>query len=198
MKEFWNERYSEKDYVYGEKPNAFFAGQLDKMTAGNIILPCEGEGRNAVYAATLGWNAKAFDSSEAGKIKALLLADKKRVNIDYSIEDANAINYPDNSADAVAFIFAHFPPSTRKGIHQKAIKWLKKGGKIILEAFNPLQLQNSSGGPKELSMLYTAEMLKGDFAALKIELLQTQRSVLTEGKYHQGAADLIQFVGIKV
>lgn len=56
--------------------------------------------------------AKAFDSSEAGKIKALLLADKKRVNIDYSIEDANAINYPDNSADVVAFIFAHFPPST--------------------------------------------------------------------------------------
>ena len=198
MKEFWNERYSVKDYVYGEKPNTFFAAQLDKMTAGSIILPCEGEGRNAVYAATLGWKVKAFDTSEAGKIKALLLADKKRVNIDYSIEDANAINYPDNSADAVAFIFAHFPPSTRKGIHQKAIKWLKKGGKIILEAFNPLQLQNSSGGPKELSMLYTAEMLKGDFATLKIELLQTQQSVLSEGKYHEGAADIIQFVGIKI
>lgn len=77
MSQFWNERYSQAEYVYGETPNVFFAAQLDKLSAGTIILPCEGEGRNAVYAASQGWEVKAFDASEAGQKKALLLAEKK-------------------------------------------------------------------------------------------------------------------------
>jgi hypothetical protein len=66
MSNTWNERYSKTEYVYGEIPNVFFAAQLGTLQPGNIILPCEGEGRNAVYAASQGWNVEAFDSSEAG------------------------------------------------------------------------------------------------------------------------------------
>ena len=195
---FWNERYSEKEYVYGETPNAFFATQLNALQPGTIILPCEGEGRNAVYAAAKGWKVNAFDSSEAGKIKALQLADKRNVVINYAINDATVINYPENSADVVAFIYAHFPLAIRQQIHRKAIQWLKPDGKIIIEAFNPDQLKNNSGGPKELSMLYTEEILKDDFKELQIELLQTLQTTLNEGKYHKGVADIIRFVGIKM
>jgi len=197
MKNFWNERYSEKVYAYGEEPNMFFAEQIIKLFAGKMFLPAEGEGRNAVYAASLGWEVSAFDTSDAGKSKALLLADKKGVTIDYKVDDAVSIFYPDNSADVVAFIFAHFPPSVRKQIHQKAIQWLKPGGKIILEAFNPNQLNNQSGGPKELSMLYTEEIIRNDFEGLDIEILKSVRTRLNEGKYHEGIADVIQFVGTK-
>jgi cyclopropane fatty-acyl-phospholipid synthase-like methyltransferase len=198
MNNFWNERYSEKEYVYGEEPNVFFAEQLEQLQPGNIILPCEGEGRNAVYAATRGWKVNAFDASEAGKSKALKLANKKGVTIDYTIEDAGTVTYPENSADVVAFIFAHFPPATRKQIHQKAISWLKPSGRIIIEAFNTQQLQNNSGGPKELSLLYTENMVKEDFEGLKIAFIQTLQTTLKEGKYHEGKADVIQFAGIKI
>ena len=197
-KNFWNERYSEKEYVYGEEPNVFFAEQVKNIKPGKIILPCEGEGRNAVYAASLGWEVNAFDSSEAGKIKALQLAAVKGVSINYTVYDANTITYAENSVDIVAFIYAHFPATIRKQIHQKAIRWLKPGGKLILEAFNPLQLQNNSGGPKELSMLYTEDMMKEDFAELKIEFLEAVQIELREGKYHEGKADVIRFVGIKL
>jgi len=46
MNNFWNDRYNEKEYVYGEEPNIFFADQLNQLNPGKIILPCEGEGRN--------------------------------------------------------------------------------------------------------------------------------------------------------
>ena len=198
METFWNKRYSDIEYVYGEAPNEFFAEQLNKLKAGNIILPCEGEGRNAVYAASRGWKVKAFDSSEVGKAKALLLSDKKGVIIDYVTDDANTITFPDSSVDTVAFIYAHFPLAIRKIIHKKAVTWLKPGGKIILEAFNPRQLQNTSGGPKDLSQLYTEEIIKEDFEGLKIEILKTLQTTLMEGKYHEGKADIIRFVGIKL
>lgn len=197
MSQFWNERYSQVEYVYGETPNVFFAAQLDKLSAGAIILPCEGEGRNAVYAASQGWDVKAFDTSEEGQKKALLLAGKKNVLFEYTVEDALAISYPANSADAVAFIFAHFPPAVRTLIHQKAMGWLKPGGTLILEAFNPAQLNNQSGGPKEPEMLYTAAMLNEDFKGLDIVLLHNVQTIISEGKYHAGIADTIQLVATK-
>lgn len=198
MSNTWNERYSQTDYVYGEAPNKFFASVIENLCPGKMILPCEGEGRNAVYAAGKGWSVNAFDSSEAGKNKALQLAFKKKVVIDYVIEDAALIHFTENSADVVAFIYAHFPASVRKPIHQKAIQWLKPGGRIIIEAFTPLQLKNNSGGPKDLAMLYTEEILKEDFNGMQISLLQTMQTTLCEGKYHQGIADIIQFTGVKI
>jgi SAM-dependent methyltransferase len=197
MSNYWNERYSKEEYAYGDEPNVFFAEQLKLLKPGVVIFPCEGEGRNAVYAASQGWSVHAFDSSEAGKTKALLLAQKKAQTIQYIIDDALDVQYPKATVDAVVFIFAHFPPSIRAAVNQKAIDWLKPGGKIILEAFNPNQLQNTSGGPQDVSMLYTEDMLRADFAGLEIELLQLIETSLSEGKFHQGKADVIRFVGVK-
>lgn len=46
--------------AYGTEPNAFFKAQLDQLTPGRLLLPAEGEGRNAVYAAKKGWEVAAF------------------------------------------------------------------------------------------------------------------------------------------
>ncbi len=197
MSAFWDERYSRTEYIYGEDPNSFFSEQILKLKPGKIILPCEGEGRNAVFAAKLGWNVMAFDSSNAGRIKAMGLAEKYSVNIDYIIEDALNADYPENSADVVAFIFAHFEPESRIQLHKKAIKWLKPGGKIILEVFNTDQLKNNSGGPKDLALLYTEDMLIHDFAVLETELLQSIQVELSEGSFHKGKAEVVQYIGTK-
>lgn len=198
MKEFWDERYQQKEYVYGVHPNQFLAEQLIKIPhAGDILFPCEGEGRNAVFAATSGWRVDAFDYSESGKVKALQLAQNESVNISYSKSDALHFDFGNAKYDVVAFIFAHFGPDLRSEIHQKAISSLKPGGRIIIEAFNPLQLNNNSGGPKDLSMLYTEEILNLDFKKLDIQILETKVIELDEGLYHRGKADVIRLVAIK-
>jgi len=60
-------------------PNHFFKEELDNVKPGNILLPAEGEGRNAVYAAKLGWNVLAFDDSASGKKKAKKLAEENNI-----------------------------------------------------------------------------------------------------------------------
>lgn len=197
MKAFWNKRYSEEEYVYGALPNIFFSNQLTTLQPGAIILACEGEGRNAVYAAKLGWKVKAFDFSESAKEKAERLATEEQVDINYRIDNIVDVNYSAETADVVALIFSHFAEIERKLLHQKAIKWLKPGGKLILEAFNPKQIHNTSGGPKDKNMLYTLDSLKQDFNSLQIDVLELAETNLNEGEYHQGKADVIRLIATK-
>lgn len=198
MSSFWDERYSKSEYAYGEAPNVFFEKQLNQLIPGTIILPCEGEGRNAIFASKKGWKVLAFDNSQSGKQKAEKLAEKYKTTIQYDIADADFIHYPDNSADVVAFIYAHFSPSIRSQVHQKAINWLRPGGKIILEAFDINQQKYTSGGPKDSRMLYTKNMIEDDFKSLKIIELNQKIIQLNEGLYHVGEASVIQYIGEKV
>ena len=91
----------------------------------------------------------------------------------------------------------HLAEAERKILHQKAIEWLKVGGTILLEAFNPNQIGKKSGGPKDKDMLYTIDMLEEDFKSLNIELLETKQVQLNEGAYHKGKADIIRLIAIK-
>ena len=198
MNSFWNERYGGKDFVYGETPNVYFAEMLSTLSPGTIILPCDGEGRNAVHAAKQGWEVMAFDLSEAGKAKANHLALKYGVDIDFQIKDAALALYPNESADVVAIIYTHLPPIVRTKLNRSVIKWLKPGGKVILETFCPEQLKNSSGGPKDIDMLNTKEILSEDFKALRIDYLEYEHIVLNEGKFHEGPADVIRMIATKL
>ena len=194
---FWNERYSQQDFVYGESPNFFFAETLTTLKPGAIILPCDGEGRNSVHAARQGWDVNAFDLSEAGKLKAYHLALKYDVKIEFQIMDAAQALYSDESADAVAIIYTNLPTEVRKKLHQSVVHWLKPGGKVILETFCPEQLNNNSGGPKDIDMLNTKEILSEDFKNLRIDYLEYLHIQLSEGKYHEGPADVIRMIATK-
>ena len=83
----WDSRFSKRIYAYGKLPNAFFAQELSKIRTAGILLPAEGEGRNAVHALKNGWNVIAFDQSEKGREKALSLAAENGVVLDYTIAE---------------------------------------------------------------------------------------------------------------
>ncbi len=86
MKEMWDNRYSTEDYAYGIAPNVFFKEVIAKYKLkGKMLLPAEGEGRNAVYAAKNGLEVTAFDISLEGKNKAIKLAERENVKIKYEI-----------------------------------------------------------------------------------------------------------------
>jgi cyclopropane fatty-acyl-phospholipid synthase-like methyltransferase len=197
MKEFWNERFSKQEYAYGTEPNEFLKSQLPTLKPGRILFPAEGEGRNAVFAATLGWDVVAFDNSEEGRRKALELASAKGVTIDYRLMGYDEFEDQPDSYDAIGLVFAHTDPSKRASYHSYFIELLKPGGYIILQGFSPNQLSHTSGGPKSLDMLYTPEMLKDDFKGLSnIEVTEADIE-LNEGVFHIGRASVIQFFGQK-
>jgi ubiquinone/menaquinone biosynthesis C-methylase UbiE len=96
----------------------FFKEQIDKLIAGKILMPAEGEGRNALYAAQKGWQAEAFDISDEGQKKALNLAKEKGVAISYQVGEISEIDLPENSFDAMGLIYAHFPAAIKSTYHK--------------------------------------------------------------------------------
>lgn len=52
----WNDRYNQKDFVYGKEPNDYLKIAMLKISnqANNFLCIAEGEGRNAVYLAKEG------------------------------------------------------------------------------------------------------------------------------------------------
>jgi hypothetical protein len=102
MNNFRNQRFAYQHYIYGTEPNAFFKQVIDGLKPGNLLVPGAGEGRDAAYAVALGWEAHAFDQSSEGRRKALLLAGKNKVKIDYKIADAASFTCPGVLYDLVA------------------------------------------------------------------------------------------------
>jgi ubiquinone/menaquinone biosynthesis C-methylase UbiE len=202
MKALWDERYSNEAFAFGENPNVFLTETLPQFTPGFALFAAEGEGRNAVYAAVLGWKVAAFDLSVYGKTKAALLAEKQQVVIDYQVGDLQDIEYKENSFDAIVLIYAHFPAAIKSSCHQKLISYLKPGGIVIFEAFSKNHIQYNSinlkvGGPKDIDQLYSIEEIKKDFQDFEIiELIETETD-FSEGLYHIGKGSVIRFVGRK-
>ena len=197
MKDFWNERYANKEYAYGIEPNRFLKEILETIPAGKILFPAEGEGRNGVYAAKKGFEVFAFDNSVEAKNKATMLAQKQNVKIDYQLCEFENLNYTENYFDVIALIFAHFPQNIRKSYHLKLLTYLKPNGLIIFEAFSKEQINFNSGGPKQIEMLFSEEEIKNEFPNIEFKFLETIETNLDEGPFHQGRANVVRFIGTK-
>ena len=200
--ERWNDRYSKDEFAYGEQPNNYLKEQLKKLDVGTILFPAEGEGRNAVFAAKLGWTVSAFDISEEGKNKALQLANTNNVTIDYQVGELQALNYGTEQFDAIALIYAHFPAEIKSFYHKTLDKYLRSRGFVIFEAFSKrhidyLSKNESVGGPKDIAMLFSMDELKSDFVNYEIIELAEKEIELSEGLFHNGKGSVIRFVGQK-
>lgn len=198
----WNDRYSIEEFAYGEAPNNYLKEQLAKLPVGTILFPAEGEGRNAVYAAKIGWTVSAFDISNEGKNKAIRLAEKNNVSIDYKVGALETLGFENEKFDAIALIYAHFPANIKSLYHKIFDSYLKKNGIIIFEAFSKRHIEyvtanEKVGGPKDIESLFSIDEIKSDFPDYEIIELVEQDIELNEGIYHNGTGSVIRFVGRK-
>lgn len=202
MKEFWDERYSGEEYIYGEFPNDYLQSRLSQFYPGEILFAAEGEGRNAVYAAKEAWKVTAFDQSKMAKKKAEKLAKKFGVEIDYRVGDLPELGFEKDDFDAVALIYAHFPVEIRQDYHKRLISYLRRDGLVFFEGFSKkhkaYQEKNPAvGGPKDEALLFSMEEIKRDFGELTFLELYEAEVDLREGNHHNGLGAVIRFVAQK-
>ena len=199
QREFWNERFAKEGYFYGTNPNLYIASHIDRLKpASSILFLGEGEGRNAAYAAKLGHCVSALDASEIGLEKARALSRSFGHEIT-TIHTDLELWKPTECYDAVLCSFLHLPEPLRSDVFAKVIHILNAGGVFAGEFFSIHQLPKTTGGPKDTTLLYTAEALEKILTPLPctVQELHETDTELNEGRGHIGIASVVR-MAVKV
>ena len=198
----WDDYYKDDDFVFGSEPSYFLrmegAPLLTIPKGSKVLLLGAGEGRNAVYMASLGYDVTAVDQSKVALEKAEKLAKDKGVEITTVCCDLNDFKFGVSSWDCIVAIFCHVDPYTRDKVFRLIPSALKKSGFVIMEGYNIKQRGFKTGGPEKAPLMWSKQMLDGYFSQeLKIVRNKELYRNLEEGKYHQGKSAIVDFVAQK-
>ena len=198
MKEFWDQRYGEDEYIYGTAPNDFLVEATPHIPAKGLVFTlAEGEGRNAVYLAEQGFNVNSIDFAAEGKAKAEKLAAERGVTLSYQVGDIAELQPAKEKWDAIVAIFAHVPPPVQSPMFKYIRDNLKDGGVVIFEGYTPDQIGRGTGGPPNAALMFSKDMLEKEFEGFDIIRSEEKLREVQEGAFHNGVGAVVQFIAVK-
>jgi SAM-dependent methyltransferase len=165
----WDERYRSTDLVWGVEPNRFLRAEVEGLAAGAALDLACGEGRNAVWLATLCWDVTGIDFSQVALDKAASLAEAHHVTGIWERADL-AEWTPDHEFDLVVVCYLQVPDPPRSAIMSAAAKALAPGGTLLVIGHDLSNLTDGVGGPQDPSVLYTADDVRRDLEAAGIDV----------------------------
>lgn len=193
----WDKVYSDEQYAYGKEPNDFLVENYAAIPKGKILSLAEGEGRNAVFLAKMGYTVTAVDESKVGLKKAEKLAHENGVEIELIQKDLVKYDIGENQWEGIVSIFCPLPSTVRASVYRSAVHGLKPGGVFLLEAYTPDQLKYRTGGGRSADLMTSKRSLVSDLNGLQFtHLLELEREVI-EGKFHTGIGAVLQAIAQK-
>lgn len=194
---FWDDRYRGDTYAYGTEPNDFLRAEAHRIGVGPVLCLAEGEGRNAVFLASLGHRVTAVDFSAEGLRKAARLARDRGVEIELVEADLATFDLGETAWSGIVSIFAHTPPAIRSSLHARVVRALAPGGVLVLEAYRPEQIALGTGGPRDVAMMPTLSELRAELGGLELVVAREVEREIHEGPHHAGPSATVQVVGIR-
>jgi SAM-dependent methyltransferase len=191
----WDERFSLEEPVYGTRPNLYLEKQATRLKpGGSVLVPGDGYGRNGHWLARQGFSVHTVDLSPVGVERSKKSAEAVGLPMTIEQADLSEWKWPVNEFDGLAAIFLHLPRALSSKIHPAMLRALKPKGILIFEAFTPEQIKFQSGGPKDANLLYTADLLRRDFAGTEVLDLEEIELHMDEGVKHSGMAAVVHGV----
>jgi len=192
----WNERYAGSEFAYGTEANSFLV-QNASLLKSPVLSLAEGEGRNAVFLASLGLDVLGVDASDVGLAKAQKLAASRGLAIRTEVADLASYEPLENHYGSVISISAHLPSHVRNKFYPLIERSLQPGGVILFEAYTKSQISRNTGGPKDPDLLMNLAELEKQFPNCEAILGQEIEREVIEGKFHTGLASVVQFIARK-
>ena len=187
---YWDDRFQAPAYAYGEAPNDFLRWAAPQVKLGKAVSLCEGEGRNAVFLAKMGFEVTAVDFSRVGLNKAKALADLHKVNLNCVVADMKDFVLANNAWDLVVSVFAQPDADIRRRLYAQLGQSLKAGGAFILES-------KVNGEGPAANRYPGLDTLVQDIQPLEVSFSNQGERELNEGSYHVGLHTTAQILAFK-
>jgi SAM-dependent methyltransferase len=172
-REDWDKRYASAESLWAVRPNRFLVAEVADLPPGRALDLACGEGQNAIWLATLGWEVTGVDYSEVAIEKARARAEREGADVRFVCADL--VRYePELAAyDLVIVLYLHISSARRGPVHAKASEALAPGGTFLLVGHDLANATDGVGGPSDPDLLYTADEIASELPGLEIEKATT-------------------------
>jgi SAM-dependent methyltransferase len=172
----WDQRYRSADRLWSATPNLFVADRLKTMTPGLGLDLAAGEGRNAIWLASLGWKMTAVDFSEVAVERGSAHSDE----IDFVVADVLEWE-PTDSYDLILIAYLQMVASDFEMVLLRAREWLSPDGELFLIGHDASNISDGWGGPQYPEVLWEVPAIVGMLDGMFIvESQVVRRPVETE------------------
>jgi 2-polyprenyl-3-methyl-5-hydroxy-6-metoxy-1,4-benzoquinol methylase len=173
QREDWDRRYADVANLWATKPNRFLVAEVASVPAGRALDLACGEGQNAIWLASVGWDVTGVDFSEVAIRKAATRAERDGVEVEFVCADLVEYEPAQASYDLVLVMYLHIPATRRRAVHEQAAAAVAPGGTFLLLGHDLTNLADGVGGPKDPDLLYTAEEIASELPEVEIEKATT-------------------------
>lgn len=180
QREAWDQRYGGPELVWGAGPNRFVVEELASLPAGRAIDLATGEGRNAIWLASQGWQVTGVDFSAIGLARAAGLAEQRGVQVEWVTADLREYQPEPGGFDLVLIAYLQFASAELAPVLGRAAVALAPGGTLLLVGHDRENLDHGVGGPQDPVLLHTPEEIVAALPGLRIEVAdRRKRPVIT-------------------
>ena len=164
----WDSRYAGAELVWTAEPNRFVVAELQDLPPGRVLDLGAGEGRNAVWLASRGWQVTAVDFSAVGLDKGRRLAEASSVSVDWVRADLRDYQPEPNSFQLVLVAYLQLRAAELDGVLRRAVTALAPGGVLLVVGHDLTNLAEGTGGPPDPAVLYTPESITRSLSGLTV------------------------------
>ena len=165
----WDQRYAENQQ-WSTGPNALVAELLGGLPPGDAVDLAAGEGRHALWLASLGWRVTAVDFSDVGLGRGRSQPGAERVT--WVTADVLEWAAEPHSLDLVLVAYLHIPEPQMTDLLTRAVGWLRPGGRFLLLGHDVDNIASGVGGPQEPAILHSVERLRPVADLLEVDRLE--------------------------
>jgi SAM-dependent methyltransferase len=176
----WDTRYSATDAMWSYEPNVFLVPRAEAIEPGRALdLGC-GEGRNALWLASQGWDVTAVDFSQVAVERGRSWARQRGLTVDFHVADVIEYQPEPAAFDLVILFYLQLPHAEVRQVIGHAVGALAPGGTLLVVAHDLDNLEHGYGGPPSADVLYTTDLVVDTLADLEVvEAGRVERTVST-------------------
>jgi SAM-dependent methyltransferase len=130
----FNAIYSSPTPAFNTNPNALLVSAVERRRAGRALDVAMGQGRNAIFLATKGWDVTGFDVADEGLRVAQRNADRAGVKLNLILQSDENFEFGTARWDLIVITYTPVPLTTANYV-KKLRDALRTGGVVVIESF---------------------------------------------------------------
>ncbi|MEM8768742.1 MAG: class I SAM-dependent methyltransferase [Pseudomonadota bacterium] len=181
-RERWDNRYAARPDVWSRGPNARLVAEVQNLSPGRALDAGCGEGRNALWLASLGWQVTAVDYSRVAIDKAR--ARDRDLKIDWQVADLVALAPASRVYDLIVVLYLHTSEAERAHWLPKLIDATAPGGTFFYLGHDPRNIEEGHGGPQDPALLPDAAAISAALTGFEVDVATVVERTVNEDPGH--------------